>query len=285
MHAGRTVGQPGAVMCSTNRVNGVDACMNPTYLEGFLRQRFNFSGYVVTDGGSCGNPNCRATVARQNASAAQSWGTVGHEIAAELCLSAGTDIELGTTLSTYSAGAIAAELIPAQHVSRSNIRMYSQIIAQGHLETVPDDKLGSHSVDTAFARELAFDGAVQSMVLLKNEGGLLPLDPSKPLRIALIGPHLNSTADLLSSHGYAGQNKLVLQNTIEAAFQRRIAATNGRVQIVGMAIACDITMGCASADLAAVRAAVAQADVIIAFVGLHPSTGVRGVPIFYVCGP
>jgi hypothetical protein len=49
-HAVMTYGQPGGVMCSTNRVNGVDACMNPTYLQGFLRERFNFTGYVVTDG-------------------------------------------------------------------------------------------------------------------------------------------------------------------------------------------------------------------------------------------
>ena len=44
-------------------------------------------------------------------------------------------------------------------------------------------------------------------VLLKNEGDLLPLQLSAsasagaPLKIALVGPHLNSTADLLSSHG------------------------------------------------------------------------------------
>ena len=49
-------------MCSTNRINGVDACMNPVYLQGFLRDRFNFTGAVVTDGDSCGNANCLATV-------------------------------------------------------------------------------------------------------------------------------------------------------------------------------------------------------------------------------
>ena len=58
--------------------------MNPTYLKGFLRDRFNFTGFVVTDGNSCGNVNCRATVALKNASAAKEWGVAGHEIAAEL---------------------------------------------------------------------------------------------------------------------------------------------------------------------------------------------------------
>eukprot|EP01052_Picozoa_sp_SAG31_P042544 SAG31_NODE_6788_length_1888_cov_1.050307_2_plen_364_part_00 len=146
------------------RVNGVDSCMNPTYLEGFLRQRFNFTGYVVTDGGSCGNPNCRATVALKNSSAAESWSEVGHEIAAELCVSAGTDIELGTTLSEYTANAIAAKRIPADDVIRSNVRLYSQMIAQGHLETVPDDHLDRTAVDTAFARDVAFEVRIIEIV-------------------------------------------------------------------------------------------------------------------------
>ena len=49
-------------MCSTNAINGLDACMNPLYLQGFLRDRFNFTGAVVTDGNSCGNANCLKAV-------------------------------------------------------------------------------------------------------------------------------------------------------------------------------------------------------------------------------
>ena len=208
-HRMMTVAQPGGVMCSTNRINGVDACMNPTYLQGFLRERFNFTGFVVTDGGSCGNPNCRATVALlKNASAAQAWGDEGHELAAELCLSAGADIELGATLTGYAAAAIANELIPEWEVGRSNTRLYTQMLMQGHLEADPrNDPLGPAEVDTPHSRQLAFEAATDAMVLLKNEGNLLPLLPPQAagsggvLKIALIGPHLNSTADLLSSHG------------------------------------------------------------------------------------
>ncbi len=42
--------------------------MSDLYINGFLRDRFHMSGYVVTDGGSCGNPNCEATVAAANSS-------------------------------------------------------------------------------------------------------------------------------------------------------------------------------------------------------------------------
>ena len=280
-HAVIAVGEPSGVMCSTNRINGVDTCMNPTYLQGFLRDRFNFSGFVVTDGNSCGNPNCRATVALHNASAASQWAEAGHELAAELCLGAGTDIELGTTLADYTTGAIAAGRIGATEVARSNARLFAQMISQGHLEALSaNDRLGPDDVDTARARQIAFEAATQSMVLLKNDGAVLPLraDESGSLKIAIVGPHLNSTSDLLSSHGYAGENKIVLGNTIRAAFERRAAASAGMLDIVGVAGGCDIVSGCQSADLASISQAVAAADVVIAFVGLHPSTGAPSAP-------
>ena len=115
-------------------------------------------------------------------------------------------------------------------------------------------------------------------VLLKNQNDTLPLAPSSNLKIAIIGPHLNSTIDLLSGPGYAGENKIILGNTIEAAMQRRAAASKGRITIVGTAGGCDIVTGCLGADLTSVAVAVAQADIVVAFVGLHPETGAMSTP-------
>lgn len=283
-HATMTVGQPGSVMCSTNRVNGVDSCMNPTYIDGFLRDKFNFTGFVVTDGGSCGNPNCRATVALRNASAAAEWSDYGHELAAKLCITAGTDIELGTTLTSNTDGALKQNMLPARDISRANTRLYTQMVQQGHLELGPNDKLGMEEVDTPRSRQIAFEAAADAMVLLKNEpvslhglvsAPLLPLPSDKGLKIALVGPHLHTTKDLQSGSGYAGESKLVMQNTIFQAFERRAAAggPGGGIEIVGVAPGCDITWGCADANLTAVAAAVADADVVLAFVGLHPCSG------------
>lgn len=126
---------------------------------------------------------------------------------------------------------------------------------------------------------VALPQATQAMVLLKNDESLLPLQPptggGATLKLALIGPHLQTVSDLLSSHGYAGENKLVNDNTIEAAFKRRVAAATGggKFEIVGTAAGCDIVHGCLNANLSAVAAAVATADVVIAFVGLHPASG------------
>lgn len=43
------------------------------------------------------------------------------------------------------------------------------------------------------------------MVLLKNTDNTLPLSLSSNLKIAIVGPHLQSTIDLLSGPGYAGK--------------------------------------------------------------------------------
>lgn len=228
-------------------------------------------------GNCCGNPNCEATVALKNASVG--WGVQGHEMAAELCLDAGTDVELGKTLTTYTGGAVADGLVRADTVARSNVRLYTELIRAGFLDATADDALGPADVDTARARHLAYEAATDAMVLLKNEEDFLPLSSSGAgLKLALIGPHLNSTKDLQASTGYAGENKLVLNNTIEAAFQRRARASNGAVEIVGVAQGCDIVVGCPSVDTAAITVAVANADVVVAFVGLHPASGAPAYP-------
>ena len=262
-HAAVSIGRAGAVMCSTNRVNGVDACMNPTYINGFLRQRFGFDGYVVTDGNSCGNPNCEATVAAYNASAG--WGEEGHRIATKLCLRGGTDIELGQTLLQYAAGALEEGQIASADVSRANTRVFEQFIKAGWLDRTADDGLGAPDVDTPAHRDLARDAATDGMVLLKNIDGLLPLE--RPgIKVALVGPHVNTTTAFLSN--YHGPNSVVQSHSIEVVLR-----ADPRVRVVGSAPACDISTGCQSADIASVQAAVQDADVVLAFVGLYPTSG------------
>jgi beta-glucosidase len=43
-HSTIAAGRAGSLMCSTNRINGIDACMDGTFLTGFLRESFGFSG-------------------------------------------------------------------------------------------------------------------------------------------------------------------------------------------------------------------------------------------------
>jgi beta-D-xylosidase 4 len=291
-HATVRSGQASGVMCSTNSINGVDACMNPLYLHGFLRDRFNFTGAVVTDGGSCGNPNCVKTAAAINPKCAgcpslqAANSTPGcplecGALGAKLCLESGTDIELGTLLSDFSSVAIAQGLLKESTVAASNVHLYANLIRAGLYDATADDTLGAADVDTQRARQIAFEAATDAMVLLKNAGNVLPLARgagAKPVRIALIGPHLTTTTDLLSSIAYTHDRTSGPPfATIEAAFKARASED---FVISGTALGCDIISGCLTADVAGVKAAVVGADIVLAFVGLHPSSGAVGYPGF-----
>lgn len=69
--------------------------------------------------------------------------------------------------------------------------------------------LGPEDVDNSDARALALQTAQESIVLLKNAGGFLPLTNVGQTRFAFIGPHANATQDMLSAPQYHGTNRLV----------------------------------------------------------------------------
>ena len=117
---------------------------------------------------------------------------------------------------------------------------------------------GPGKVDTPAHRALALSAAEQGIVLLKNEGDLLPLKPGT--NIAFIGPQANWTLPMLSD--YEGQNKVVLEHSPYAAAVRaglRVTLQNGTSD--------DLNSNDTSHIPAAVAAAKA-ADVAIVFVGL-----------------
>jgi beta-glucosidase len=68
-------------------------------------------------------------------------------------------------------------------------------------ETVPYSKIPSTIIDSAEHRELALRTARESIVLLTNKNGFLPLDKSRIKTIAVIGPHADRA---LMGIGYTG---------------------------------------------------------------------------------
>jgi beta-glucosidase len=65
----------------------------------------------------------------------------------------------------------------------------------------------NHCLIDSIARDLALQAAREAIVLLKNDGNLLPLDAKKYQRVALIGPNANATDCMLSN--YHGDNQVV----------------------------------------------------------------------------
>jgi beta-glucosidase len=156
-------GRPGSVMCAYNRIGGTYACENPDLLNRTLKQDWGWKGWVMSD-----------------------WGAV-HSVSAA---AAGLDQESGQELDRQAffdaplRKAVASGDLPAARVHDMVHRILRSLFAAG----VIDHPLSPGGLDTKADAATARRAADQGIVLLKNQGGLLPL-AAGVRRIAVIGGH------------------------------------------------------------------------------------------------
>ena len=149
-------GDPATVMCAYNRVEGVYCSDNRRLLTGILRERWGFRGAVVTD-----------------------WGAMNDRAAA---YPAGTDLEMpgndGITDAEVFAAVAGGRL--DEKVIDESVERIRALVARttGRAPALPADLYERHHA-------LAHRAAVAGAVLLKNEGGVLPLRPGG--RVAVVG--------------------------------------------------------------------------------------------------
>ncbi len=154
-------GHPGSIMCAYNLINGDYSCGNQWLLSDVLKRDWGYQGWVMSD-----------------------WGAV-HSTADALH---GLDQESGEQLDTevYFAAplqtAVESGAIPASRIDDMVRRILRSMFAVGIIEHPPaktDIDYTAHAAD-------ALEVARQGIVLLKNEGGVLPLSTGLK-RIAVIG--------------------------------------------------------------------------------------------------
>lgn len=166
-------GQPGAVMCAYNRVNGAQACGSDYLLNQVLKRDWRYPGFVMSDWGAV-----RAT----------DFALAG------LDQQSGAQIDKGRWFAAPLAAAAARDPIYAARVRDMNRRILRSIYAIG-LDRHPPVKA---PIDFAANAQVARAVADEGIVLLRNEGALLPLSPSVK-SIAIIGGHAD--AGVLSGGG------------------------------------------------------------------------------------
>jgi beta-glucosidase len=150
-----------AVMCSYNRVNGDYACENKYLLHDVLKRDWKFKGFVLSDWGG--------THSAAKASAAG----LDHEEPGWIFYSdeLKRDVESGR--------------VPKAELDDHVRRILRSMFATG----VVDDPPRRSVVDVIGGFEVAQKIEEQGAVLLKNDGGQLPLEAEKIRSIAVIGPH------------------------------------------------------------------------------------------------
>jgi beta-glucosidase len=170
---GISIANPAAVMCSYNAVNGDFACENKYLLTDVLRKAWGFKGFVVSD-----------------------WAGTHSTVRAS---HAGLDNEqpFDTFYGEKFKQAVQANEISMEELNEHVHRILRSEFAAG----IVDYPVQKSVVDVEAGFETARHIAEQSSVLLKNEGGILPLDRDKLRSIAVIGTHADTS--MISGGGSA----------------------------------------------------------------------------------
>jgi beta-xylosidase len=180
-----------SVMAAYNETDGVPASADPRLLTELLRDDWDFTGTVVADYFGIGFLQTLHRVAGTEAEAAG------------LALAAGIDVEL-PTLKCYGRPLVTAVregTIPESLVDRAVRRVLLQKCELGLLDTDWDpEPQGPVDLDSTANRDLARRLAEESVVLLDNPDGILPLAPDT--RIAVVGPRAADALAMLGCYSF-----------------------------------------------------------------------------------
>jgi beta-glucosidase len=246
------------VMATYPAIDGVPTHASGRILTDVLRGELRFDGLVLSEGGGIGTLVYEG-VARDAKHAGQ------------LALQAGVDVgisyEPGYMLDLVAS--VREGLLPEALVDRAVRRILRQKMRLGLFERREADL--DHALATVGQpahRQLALDAAREGIVLLKNEGGLLPLDRRRVRSIAVIGPNADDAKNQLGDY----TANTVLQEVVTVLEGVRRAAPEAAVTHVR---GCDVTAGGRDEIQKAAEAARA-ADVAVVVVGENEWQARRG---------
>ncbi|XP_012939088.1 xylan 1,4-beta-xylosidase [Aplysia californica] len=184
-----------SIMCSYNSVNGVPACASKQLLTDILRTEWNFKGYVVSDQGAV-----------ECVGGTHKYLNDSVDIAAA-CVNAGTNLELSgnqptpvymSILDAIDQGKLTEELV------RERVKpLFYTRMRLGEFDPEEDNpyaQLSMDQIESAEHQVLAVTAAMKSFVLLKNQGGILPLKKGDFSKVAIIGPMADNAQQIFGDY-------------------------------------------------------------------------------------
>jgi beta-glucosidase len=259
----------GTVMGAYNSVYGEPATSSTLLLTDLLRKQWGFQGHVVSD---CGAIYDIFANHKKVATAAE---------AAARAVKAGCDLCCGNEYNALPR-AVREGLITEAEMDVSLERVLTARFRLGLFDPpdqVPYAQIPFSENDTAAHHALAMRAARESMVLLKNDG-VLPLDPDKVKRIAVIGANANSLDALLGNYNGTPSHPVTILDGIKS--------------VAGPGVAVSYESGCPLAVpqggdgkpapelVASAVQAAKDADVVIYVGGLSPRLEGEEMPVHYV---
>jgi beta-glucosidase len=238
-----------SVMAAYNSINGVPNSINKMLLTDILRKEWGFKGHVVTDCGALDD-----VFSTHKA-------LPGPVEAAAAAIKAGINLDCSTVLQEDVIKAINQKLLTERAVDDALSALLRTEFKLGFYDDqadIPWHNYGADSVHNAAHVALARKVAQQSMVLLKNDNNILPLNKTKYSSMMIVGP--NSAAFDPMVANYHGVSDRVV-NFVE-----------GITAAVGPATRVEYDLGCDYKDTTHFGGiwAAGNSDVTVAVMGLSP---------------
>ncbi len=239
-----------SIMGAYNRINGRPCCASDLLLNDILRRRWGFTGFVVADCGAVYNLHAHHKTSP----------TASH--AAADAVKSGCDMECGDQYH-HLLQAVQDGLITEDEINIALTNIFTARFRLGMFdppESVPYTKIPADIVNCESHRELACQAARESIVLLKNDKHLLPLD--KGIRsVAVVGPLAFYPKMLLGNYNGLSPDMVT---PVQGILDKLSPGTR-----VTWEPGCELTGG-PELNTMKIGWSVSDADVIIAVLGFSP---------------
>ena len=190
---------------------GVPSCANGLFNNGILRSKWGFDGLLVSDCTAISDFTAYNSKCKSNCQPGHNF-SASNISAVAAAMAGGTDTNCGNPnfFSRYLRRAVAEGLVPQTRVDSAFRRVMRSILRLGLLDVgMPYDQLRKTDVGTAATDKLCIEAAQQAVVVLAGSE-VLPLAPLavETASWALIGPHANTTTELLGMYVGAGNQRI-----------------------------------------------------------------------------
>lgn len=183
-------GKVKSVMGAYNRTNGESCCASPFLLQEILRERWGFDGYVTSDCGAIADIYKNHKLCDTPAEAAA------------MAANSGLNLNCGSLYAHALKDAVDQGLVSESQIDEL---LYSLFITRFQLGLFDDEEkvrynhVSEDVADSRLHKDLAYEAAVKSVVLLENKNGLLPLRDTVNY-IFLTGPNANNADALIGNY-------------------------------------------------------------------------------------
>lgn len=247
-------------MNAFNTLNGVPASMNKNLITDILRNEWAWNGLVVSDWNSFGETIIHGAAEDDTDASTK-------------CLTAGSDMDMaGGTFQRGLKKALESGRVSHAQIDEAVRRVLRFKFSLGLFDDpfrYLDQKRHDETLEKPEFRAVAREAAAKSMVLLKNDGGLLPLKEGSTFKkIAIIGPYADSKGnkDYMSFWTLGlGMRAYDSTKVVRPAQALKPALEKLGFQVTVTEICLDAT--CTEKDYSAALNAAREADIVIACVG------------------